>query len=250
MLESCLTRQFHVESPHFVPTQPLSEAALTMADAQAQATSGDYHRPRRPSFPDDEARHSWLPLLLDAYHVVDTGVADALAREEKNARRLACAKGCSNCCRTHKDIPVYPLELVGISWYVTEKLGEPERSVLKRQLREHAEGEPCPFLVHGACSVHPVRPVACRQFNVFGQPCAPDEDPFHTRRQDVLTPLRKYVNEAFFIMLPFYGMSGKLQRRKAIESGEVHALAKVLQHMNWVSLADRMEAFEGGAQGK
>jgi Fe-S-cluster containining protein len=211
-------------------------------------TESDYHRPERLSFPEDEAQHPWLSPLLDAYHVIDEGIADALAREEKQGRCLACAKGCSNCCRTHRDIPVYPLELIGISWYASEKLSEPVRSVLKAQLRSHAEGESCPFLVDGACSIHPVRPIACRQFNVFGQPCAPDEDPYHTRRHDVLTPIKKYLNEAFFIMLPFYGMSGKLQRRKAIESGEVHKLARVLQSMNWASLADRMDAFEARAQ--
>jgi hypothetical protein len=37
----------------------------------------------RVHFPDDEKRLLWLPMLLDAYAIVDTGVAVAVRQKEK-----------------------------------------------------------------------------------------------------------------------------------------------------------------------
>jgi Fe-S-cluster containining protein len=212
--------------------------------AKDSSNNPAYPSPQRLSFPQEEARFEWLPPLLEAYHVADVGVAEGVAREEKQGRVLACRKGCSACCRTHKDIPVYPLELVGMTWYATEKVASPVRGKLQDQLRGYRQGDPCPFLVEGVCSVHPMRPLACRQFNVFGQPCAEGEDPFHTRRQDVMTPIRKYIDDALFAMLPFYGVRNKAERRKMIKSGAVHQLARELQSCNWSGVADKMSAFD------
>ena len=146
---------------------------------------------KRVSFPGDEKKHSWLGPLLDAYFIVDKGVAKAIESERKKGRSLACSKGCSNCCSTHKDIPVYPLELEGIYWYVTEKITGPAREMLKRQLNDFTKAAPCPFLIGGSCSIHPLRPMACRQFNVFGEPCGAGEDPYYMRREEVLDPVKK-----------------------------------------------------------
>jgi len=203
-----------------------------------------HKKPGRLSFPADEAVHSWLPILLEAYHVVDKGVAEAIGIEKKKGKKLACGKGCSNCCRTHKTIPVYPLELVGISWYVIEKISGPVREALKKQLEEHKEDGPCPFLVDGACSIHPMRPIACRQFNVFGNPCAEGEDPYYTRREDVLSPIRGYTDSAFFIMLPFYGVKAETDRKKVVERGSMHSMVKLMQTCKWKSLSERMEEFD------
>jgi len=203
-----------------------------------------YNQPKRLSFPSDAKIHSWLSMLLDAYHLVDRGIAEAVKMELRKGRKLACSKGCSSCCKTHSTIPVYPVELVGLSWYVTEKIQGPGREPVKTQLRNYKENDPCPFLVEGACSVHPMRPISCRQFNVFGKPCAEGEDPYYTRREDVLSPIRKYVDRAFFIMLPFYGIQSEAQRWKIIESGAVHQVVKLMQTCNWKSLAEKMEEFE------
>ena len=204
-----------------------------------------YSHPRRLSFPEETKVYPWLSMLVDAYYLIDKGIAEALSLEFKRGRKLACSKGCSSCCKTHQTIPVYPLELVGLSWYVTEKLKGPARDILKKQLRAYKEHEACPFLIEGACSVHAMRPAACRQFNVFGSPCAEGEDPYYTRREDVLTPIRKYVDHAFFITLPFYGVQDEAERWKIIETGYVHHVVKLLQNCNWQSLAEKMEEFEG-----
>ena len=92
---------------------------------------------KRLSFPDDEKDHPWLSALLEAYYIVDKGIAHAIDTERKKGRRPACRKGCTNCCRVLKDIPVYPLEVVGLSWYVTEKITGPGREMLMKQLESY-----------------------------------------------------------------------------------------------------------------
>lgn len=194
----------------------------------------------RLSFPQDERRQPWLAPLLEAYHLIDQGVAEGIDRAVLHGRQLACAKGCATCCRAHTTIPVYPLELIGIYWFVSEHLVEPGRGRLREQLRSHVSGGPCPFLVDESCSIHPLRPMACRQFNVFDHVCAEGEDAFHTRPQDVLVPDRRAMDAAFFEMLPFYGVKGKRERREVLKKGLQHSLAKVLQQHDWAKLAERM----------
>jgi hypothetical protein len=209
-----------------------------------KGTNAGYSKPKRLSFSVDDAVHPWLSILLDAYYIVDKGIAEAIRIEEKRGKKLACGKGCSSCCKTHETIPVYPLELVGLSWYITEKIFGPGREVLKQPLKYHKENDPCPLLVDGICSVHPMRPISCRQFNVFGKPCAESEDPYYTRREDVLTPIKKYTDYAFFTMLPFYGVEKESDRWKIIERRAVHQMVKLIQTCNWKSLAGKMEDFD------
>lgn len=196
--------------------------------------------PQRLRYPEAEHRISGLSALLDAYHVTDQGVHEAIRREHAQGRQLACAKGCSSCCHTHADIPVYPLELVGIYWFATEQLDGAEHAALQQRLAAHPADDGCPFLLEGACAIHPLRPMACRNFNVFTRPCAPGEDAFHSRRGDVLTPIRRYQEEAFFLLLPFHGVKAKAERRRAIKHGSVHAMARVLKALEWSRLAERM----------
>ena len=173
---------------------------------------------RRLHFPDDEKRIPWLSRLLDAYAVADTGVAIAIRNAEKKGKRmLACGKGCGNCCVHQTDIPVYPHELVGIYWYVSEKMTPPLRDTLKSLLSLHAIGPPCPFLIEGSCSIHPLRPIGCRQFNVFTTTCEPGEDPYYTRRDDVLVPIADYTDRAFAAVLAFYHLDKEKDVSKAVK---------------------------------
>lgn len=202
----------------------------------------------RQRFMEDEARFPWLSILLDAYAIIDKGVAVAVEQEEKRRKsRLACRRGCDGCCRANKDIPVYPLELVGIYWFAVEKMPlGPFRQIVKKQLLDHKSEDPCPFLAEGACSIYLLRPAACRQFGVFGAACREGEDPFHTRRHDVLTPLREYTDRAFFVMMPFYGVTGKPEMAKAVEDGLLHTRARNLQGYDWRRLAGLMDGYEKG----
>ena len=195
---------------------------------------------RRLRFPDDERRLPWLSRLLDAYAIADTGVAIVVRdMEKKRRKKLACGKACGNCCVHQKDLPLYPHELVGIYWYATEKITGPARDVLRDRLANRAAGSGCPFLSEGSCSIHPLRPVGCRQFNVFTAPCAPGEDPYFTRRDDVLEPIPEYLDRAFAAVLPFYNLKAEGDASGAIKT--VRSQIMNLLSFDWSKLAALME---------
>jgi Fe-S-cluster containining protein len=102
----------------------------------------------------------------------------------------------------------------------------------------------CPFLVDEACAIHPMRPMACRQFNVFDRVCVEGEDAYYTRRADVLTPIKRFSDDAFYSMMPFYGIRKNSERRRAVKEGRMHAMARVLRELNWASVADKMDEFD------
>lgn len=194
---------------------------------------------RRVRFPEDEARLTWLPLLLDAYALIDTGVAIAVRNGEKErGTELACSRGCAVCCG-QKDVPVYPHELVGLYWYASEKLSLQDRRVLKEQLEHRQAGVPCPFLVQNACSVHPIRPAACRWFNIFGAPCGLGEDPYYTRRADVLVPIEDYTDRAFSAVLGFYNLKKNDDLTRSLRL--VRSRIMNLQTYDWSKLLQAMD---------
>jgi uncharacterized protein len=197
--------------------------------------------PARLTFAEDEARLPWLGLLLDVYQTTDEGVAQGIRQGERLGRKLACARGCAACCRSHSDIPVYPLELAGIAWYLVEKLGGELRARVRQQLAQHGAHPACPFLVDEACAIHPLRPMACRHFNVFGRACAEGEDAFHTRREDVLTPVAFHKDKALAMMLRHHQLPTEAARKARVADGSVHALAQSLRELRWENLAQRME---------
>lgn len=217
---------------------------ISWGHPQRVPTMSESTHVQRLNFPDEEGALSWLTPLLDAYHVADRGVAEAIRRERQRGKILACKKGCAACCRTQAATPIYPLELMGLTWFVTEKTEGSTRSKLLSQLRAHRQGQPCPLLVDGACSVHPMRPMACRHFNVFGKPCAEGEDVSYLRRADVLAPIRQYQDEAMITMLSFYGVERRTERRKLVKSGAAHQMARALQECNWEAVAERMTSYE------
>lgn len=193
----------------------------------------------RLSFPQDERNHKWLSILLNAYSIMDEGVQNDIKRYEKSGKKLACKAGCSNCCRTHKDIPVYPIEIVGIYWYVIEKVKEPIRSKIKKSLINHRKGQFCPFLIEHICLIYPMRPLACRQFNVFGKPCKEGEDPYYTRPHDVLKPSKQYLGRALYETVEFYNVYD--EKIEFINSGKMNSLVKILQNYPWIELARRIQ---------
>jgi len=195
---------------------------------------------RRLHFPDDEKRLAWLPLLLDAYAIADTGVAVAIRnREKKQKHVLACGKGCGNCCVHQKDLPLYPHEIVGIYWYVSEKITGPVRHLLRSRLANGMARAGCPFLIDNSCAIHPMRPVGCRQFNVFTAPCAPGEDPYYTRRGHILQPDPAYLDRVFAAVLPFYNL-----KREGDLSGAIRMIRSQIMNLlsfDWSKLAGLMQ---------
>jgi hypothetical protein len=117
-------------------------------------------------------------------------------------------------------------------------MAEPTRGRLKSRLAGPASPG-CPFLIDDSCSIHPLRPVGCRQFNVFTKPCAPEEDPYYTRREDVLQPLESYIDRAFARVLPLYSLQAEKDGSAAVR--KVRAQIMNLLSFDWSKLAALME---------
>lgn len=81
-----------------------------------------YPLPVRLEFPDVEAEHKWLAYAFDAYHRAGIGVSEGIKAEEDKGLGVACAKGCSNRCKSPTTIPIFPTGLLGLCWYVTTEM--------------------------------------------------------------------------------------------------------------------------------
>lgn len=199
-----------------------------------------YPVPIRLNFPEYEEASNWLSMLFDAYFSADQGIFESIEIELRKGRTLACARGCSACCKTHVTIPVYPLELMGINWYMSEKAHHDSYETILSQMLDFAPGKGCPFLIEGACGIHPMRPLACRFFNVFSKPCGEGEDPYYTRRKDVWTPDNKIKDKALSKMLPHYGIVQRAEKREAMKNGYMHKFVKNMQDIHWPNVAIRL----------
>jgi Fe-S-cluster containining protein len=199
----------------------------------------------RFNFPEDEKKYYWLPMILDAYHAIDSANSVGIPQEEKKrAQKLACHKGCSNCCLA-SIVPVSIIELSGISWYCTEQLNGPIRTQVKAQLTSnYTESLHCPFLVEGVCSIYPIRPIACRQFHVFGTPCLPKEDALKTRPQDIWSPGIETSKKVLEKILPYYGITSKSQQMIALEEGWLLENVKDLFELDLSGIHESMLSFE------
>ena len=169
-----------------------------------------------------------MDLLLDAFAVVDCGVAQAIAHRGQTP---ACGPNCYQCCI--QPIPVTPLEILGLRMFVRPEFA-PDH--MKGHVAGHESnhrvghasgitpevrlaltagfasftgeavslGATCPFLHEHRCAVYPVRPMACRRFIVYETPCAKNEDPTRTRPHQVLQPGQDFLQAALRHTLPWY----------------------------------------------
>jgi len=158
---------------------------------------------------------SLLPLFRS---VTDTLVG--IAEEETRARGLSisCRKGCGACCR--QLVPISEMEVIAIRRLI-DSLPEPRRSTvierfergvarldeagLLETLRHpeqvdaekaervgldyFAQGVACPFLEDESCSIHPERPLACREYLVTS-PASSCTHPSSDRVQCVPVPAK------------------------------------------------------------
>ena len=138
------------------------------------------------------------PVLARDLLPIMEGLADAMtARAERRSvasgRPISCAAGCGACCR--QPVPVTGIEARRLARLV-EAMPEPRRSEIRRRfddavavlsaagvlekpavgghreqaLRYFRMGVPCPFLEAESCSIHPQRPLACREYLVTSPP--------------------------------------------------------------------------------
>ena len=193
-----------------------------MAGSAADSKTHRYHNRRF------ERALPGMDLLLDAFAVVDCGVAQAIAHR---GQIPACGPNCYQCCI--QPIPATPLEILALRMFVRLEL-------VPDHMKGHAVGhEPnylvghvsgiapevgqaltagfasftgeavrlgaaCPLLHEGRCAVYPVRPMACRRFVVYEASCAKGEDPASTRPHQVLQPGQDFLQAALRHTLPWY----------------------------------------------
>ncbi|MHC1790059.1 YkgJ family cysteine cluster protein [Solidesulfovibrio sp.] len=182
-------------------------------------------------FSEDAGRMPWLAALLQAYAVLDAGVAEAVAATN---RKPACNVGCHVCCR--QPIPVSTLEVQGLRWFALTRLETRPGRVVGQALSSPA-GRDCPFLVDGQCAAYAVRPMACREFVVFGRACAAGERPEVLRPKDVLALPAAAQRRAFSLLLPHYGIQEAEARDTALHDRLVLRDSRLLRDLDWSGLA-------------
>lgn len=138
-------------------------------------------------------------VLPDVQRFANQVTDHAVAKIEAAGLRISCAKGCGACCR--QMVPVSPVEARHLQ-AVVEAM-PPERAAAVRErfaaARRKMAGDglapmghpdsdkasyreyslayfraavPCPFLEEESCSIHPDRPLVCREYLVTSPPAA------------------------------------------------------------------------------
>jgi len=142
--------------------------------------------------------------MLPIFQQMTNAFVDVSAKAfEVEGKTISCKAGCGACCS--QPVPIAEIEVYHIA-EVVEQLPEPRRTAVKQRFADavghfteldwfnrmkataaRAATEPreqvveaiqnvaleyfnenisCPFLEEGSCSIHPVRPVACREYLV------------------------------------------------------------------------------------
>lgn len=116
-----------------------------------------------------------LPILDNYAQKIPAGILD-------------CRKGCTTCC--HRTVTIAPPEALSIAVFLREKTPKKELPALKARLQEIGKQAlalsfreratrriPCVFLLpDGACSIYPVRPLACAgQHSMWADLCKLEE---------------------------------------------------------------------------
>ncbi len=172
-------------NPPSEPVYPVAEFALTIRGRRLEA---------RTQLPAGEVRVADLLPVLRKFN--DAVIGAAVADAEDAGQKISCCAGCGACCR--QVVPIGEAEALSLlEWVETlpaaqqEELRERfhvaaqalhaagllERTRESSALRDRAEtlrfaldyfqaGVPCPFLVNESCSIHPIRPMKCREYLV------------------------------------------------------------------------------------
>jgi Fe-S-cluster containining protein len=141
-------------------------------------------------------------IVPPIYELCNGATSLATRKSESEGKTVTCGPGCGVCCR--QLVPLSIPEAVFLAEHVNGLLPDRSEMVKKRFadalsiIRRHDVldkirstdrheddlgtalayfrlGIPCPFLSEESCGIHPVRPCACREFNVTSPPlCCAD----------------------------------------------------------------------------
>jgi Fe-S-cluster containining protein len=157
-------------------------------------------------------------MLPAAQELTNAVVAAAEAAVAAEGRKISCTAGCGACCR--QLVPIAPSEAHHLAALV-ERLPEPRRSQVRERfaaaisrltqaglidalrhperldeamvtpfgLEYFRQGIPCPFLEQESCSIHPERPLACRE-HLVTSPAAYCADPSPKKVEGVMLPIK------------------------------------------------------------
>ena len=145
-----------------------------------------------------------LTRMLPIFQAITSSFVDLSVNvAESQGERVSCQAGCGACCR--QPVPLAAIEAFQLAELV-ESMPEPRRTVIKQRFADGVkrfqenkwfermerflelspkerqtlaleyfyEGVPCPFLEDESCSIHPNRPLSCREYMVTSpaQNCA------------------------------------------------------------------------------
>ncbi|HYK35035.1 YkgJ family cysteine cluster protein [Alloacidobacterium sp.] len=134
-----------------------------------------------------------LPIIQD----FDSSMINHVAGEATEAGHpISCRKGCGACCRQMVPLSIFEAEFLG-DWFnslpkerqagiearfrsgllklkesgILDKLMDPnwgadEKSFVQMAMDYFHADAPCPFLEDESCSIHPIRPLICREYLV------------------------------------------------------------------------------------
>lgn len=193
----------------------------------------------------DETIHPELIILLDTYAISDSMTRDYL----KTVSSVMCKKGCSNCCK-NPTVPFTQPELMGISWYLSEKLPNALRARVKDRLTTHATTNECPFLIDDDCSIYEVRPLICRQFYVKNATCGVDEHILSTRPDDIIAPIESIATASLLRLLDYWPYRSNAEKEHAFKTGVMQELTVYMHEYDWAAIAATMDSMsdQGNSQ--
>jgi Fe-S-cluster containining protein len=153
--------------------------------------------PIEVTVPAGPATHAQLLPIL--HGLCNASIARASAKSHGEGRAISCAAGCGACCR--QAVPVTPTEARGLAALVAAMPDDRRAAVTARFAGAKAAlaqagidrspemldmtdmdarvrlanayfgvGVACPFLENENCSIHPDRPLACREYLVTSAP--------------------------------------------------------------------------------
>jgi Fe-S-cluster containining protein len=142
-----------------------------------------------------------LTEILPVLQSLDDSLLNAVAAQLNDAAlSISCKAGCGACCRQMVPLSIFEAEALA-AWIAT--LGPDLRQILAQRFHQALlklssaglidrlvqedwladtdsarqlaidyfyQGVPCPFLQDESCSIHPIRPLACREYLVTSEP--------------------------------------------------------------------------------
>jgi Fe-S-cluster containining protein len=141
--------------------------------------------------------HELLPFIQG---ITDKVVAIAISEVNESGKQISCQSGCGACCS--QIVPISKVEGVALLNLI-KSIPEPRRSEVKSRFSNNMDvlaqaglldelksaalahdkeriraiglayfelNLPCPFLQEQSCSIHPYRPLSCREFLVVSDP--------------------------------------------------------------------------------